>query len=120
MKLPSPNLSRGSFSGHGGGYGGGHDQGCTYCAKIVWIGVAALAIQVVLMQQGAGGGGKKRKRRNTIDSEAMERLKEEFIAGEKIMLRNIYLTLNKKFLISKHYLNYKIFIYRHIGKAKNV
>ena len=37
MKLPLSNLSRGSFSGHGGGYGGGHDQGCTYCAKIVGV-----------------------------------------------------------------------------------
>ena len=45
--------------------------------------MAALAIQVVLMQQGAGGGGKKRKRRDTIDFEAMEILKEEFIAGKK-------------------------------------
>ena len=34
------------------------------------------------MQQGAGGGGgKKRKRRNIMDSEAMERLKEEFVLG---------------------------------------
>ena len=53
-------IFRGSFSGHGG-YG--HDQGCSYCAKLVWIGVAALAIQVFLMQQ-AGGGKKKRKRRD--------------------------------------------------------
>lgn len=118
--MPIFDLSRGSFSGHGGGYGGGYDQGCTYCAKIVWIGVAALAIQVVLMQQGAGGGGKKRKRRNTIDSEAIERLKEEFIAGKKIMLRNIYLTNLYKFSISQHHHNHKMFIYRHIGQAKNV
>ena len=33
------------------------------------------------MQQGAGGGGKKRKRRNVLDSEAMKRLKEEFVLG---------------------------------------
>ena len=55
--------------------------------------MAALAIQVVLMQQGAGGGGKKRKRRNTIDSEAMERLKEEFIAGKKIIIPEFYRTI---------------------------
>merc|ERR1712080_413793 len=55
--------SKGSFSGHG--YGHGYEEGCTYCAKIVWIGVAALAIQAVMMQQ--GGGKKKRKRRNTTD-----------------------------------------------------
>ena len=57
-------IFRGSFSGHGG-YG--HDQGCSYCAKLVWIGVAALAIQVFLMQQAAGGGKKKRKRRDIED-----------------------------------------------------
>ena len=44
--------------------------------------MAALAIQVVLMQQAAGGGGKrKRKRRNTINSQALESLRKEFIAG---------------------------------------
>ena len=43
--------------------------------------MAALAIQVVLMQQAAGGGKRKRKRRNTINSQALESLRKEFIAG---------------------------------------
>ena len=39
------------------------------------------------MQQGAGGGGgKKRKRRNILDSEAMERLKEEFVLGSFLIM----------------------------------
>lgn len=68
---------RGSFSGHGG-----YDEGCTYCAKVVWIGVAALAIQAFMMQQ--GGGKKKRKRRNTIDIidlNVMKYLNQDIISG---------------------------------------
>ena len=38
------------------------------------------------MQQGAGGGGKKRKRRNILESEAMERLKEEFVLGSFLIM----------------------------------
>ena len=42
------------------------------------------------MQQGAGGGGKKRKRRNILDSEAMERLKEEFVLGSFLIMELSY------------------------------
>ena len=48
----------GSFSGHGG-Y---NNKGCTTCAKFVWVGVLALAIQAFMMMQ--GGRKRKRKRRN--------------------------------------------------------
>ena len=43
--------------------------------------MAALAIQVVLMQQAGGGGKRKRKRRNAINSHTLESLRKEFIAG---------------------------------------
>ena len=72
------NCFRGSFSGHG------YEKGCTYCAKIVWIGVAALAIQAFMMQQG-GGKKKKRKRRNTttdeMDIDFMKLFNDDFISG---------------------------------------
>ena len=49
------------------------------------------------MQQGAGGrGGKKRKRRNILDSEAMERLKEEFVLGS-LFLQSWKLDILKDF-----------------------
>ena len=44
------------------------------------------------MQQGAGGGGKKRKRRNILDSEAMKRLKEEFVLGSFLIMEFSYKT----------------------------
>ena len=55
---------RGSFSGHGG-Y---NNKGCTTCAKFVWVGVLALAIQAFMMMQ--GGRKRKRKRRN-IDNKLL-------------------------------------------------
>ena len=64
---------RGSFAGRGG-Y---NDKGCTTCAKFVWVGVLALAIQAFMMMQ--GGRKRKRKRRN-IDN----RLVSEY--GDKTIL----------------------------------
>ena len=67
---------RGSFSGHGG-YS---NKGCTTCAKFVWVGVLALAIQAFMMMQ--GGRRRKRKRRD-IDN----RLVSEY--GNKTILIGI-------------------------------
>ena len=74
------------------------------------------------MQQGAGGGGgKKRKRRNILDSEAMERLKEEFVLGSFLIME--ISCKNKKdiiqtYQISLHYTKYFLFISDILDKPK--
>ena len=64
MSLILYSYFRGSFSGHGG-Y---NDKGCTTCAKYVWLGVVALAIQAFMMMQ---AGGKRKRKRRHIDNKLL-------------------------------------------------
>ena len=68
---------RGSFSGHGG-YS---SKGCTTCAKFVWVGVLALAIQAFMMMQ--GGRKRKRKRRNIHNTFVSEYGDKTILTGIK-------------------------------------
>ena len=79
---------RGSFSGHGG-YS---SKGCTTCAKFVWVGVLALAIQAFMMMQ--GGRKRKRKRRNIDNKLLFENGARAILLGMK--RGNLALQYNEK------------------------
>ena len=68
---------RGSFSSRGG-YS---DKGCTTCAKFVWVGVLALAIQAFMMMQ--GGRKRKRRRRNIDNRLVSENSDKTIVTGMK-------------------------------------